>query len=137
MIMVEAGNNGGDALFAGVRLALRGVRVTAIRCLGTPHAAGLAALLAAVVGWWISMIMIRPWYRLACHRRILGIGGRLGLPDPVPASVIREARGIPTIAVDLPRGLTPTLAPLLRAAVQTTSRSRSASGNPATCCNRR
>ena len=47
MIMVGAGNNGGDALFAGVRLARRGARVTAIRCLGTPHSAGLAALLSA------------------------------------------------------------------------------------------
>ena len=47
MIMVGAGNNGGDALFAGVRLARRGARVTAIRCLGGPHPAGLAALLAA------------------------------------------------------------------------------------------
>ena len=45
MIMVGAGNNGGDALFAGVRLARRGARVTAIRCLGAPHPAGLAALL--------------------------------------------------------------------------------------------
>ena len=47
MIMVGAGNNGGDALFAGVQLARRGTRVTAIRCLGSPHPAGLAALLAA------------------------------------------------------------------------------------------
>ena len=37
MIMVGPGNNGGDALFAGVRLARRGVRVTAVSCLGTPH----------------------------------------------------------------------------------------------------
>ena len=46
MIMVGPGNNGGDALFAGVRLARRGVRVTAVRCLGTPHPAGSAALVA-------------------------------------------------------------------------------------------
>ena len=36
MIMVGAGNNGGDALFAGVRLSRQGARVTAIRCLGAP-----------------------------------------------------------------------------------------------------
>jgi hypothetical protein len=47
LIMVGAGNNGGDALFAGVRLARRGVPVTAVKCLGNPHPAGLAALLAA------------------------------------------------------------------------------------------
>src|SRR5215218_10821668 len=47
MIMVGAGNNGGDALFAGVRLARRGVRVTAVKCLGTPYPPGHAALIAA------------------------------------------------------------------------------------------
>ncbi len=46
-VLVGPGNNGGDALFAGARLARRGARVTAVRCLGTPHAAGLAALLSA------------------------------------------------------------------------------------------
>jgi NAD(P)H-hydrate repair Nnr-like enzyme with NAD(P)H-hydrate epimerase domain len=37
---------------------------------------------------------------------ILGIGGRPGLPDPV-ARLLQsvEARGIPTIAVDLPSGV--------------------------------
>ena len=47
LILVGPGNNGGDALFAGARLARRGARVTAMRCLGKPHPAGLAALLAA------------------------------------------------------------------------------------------
>ena len=32
--LVGPGNNGGDALFAGARLARRGARVTAVRCLG-------------------------------------------------------------------------------------------------------
>jgi hypothetical protein len=47
LVMVGPGNNGGDALFAGARLARRGVSVTAVRCLGEPHARGLAALRAA------------------------------------------------------------------------------------------
>jgi ADP-dependent NAD(P)H-hydrate dehydratase / NAD(P)H-hydrate epimerase len=106
MIMVGAGNNGGDALFAGVRLARRGARVTAIRCLGTPHAAGLAALIAAG-GRLVDLDDHDP--TLACELvidGILGIGGRPGLPDPVARLVQSvEARGIPTIAVDLPSGV--------------------------------
>src|SRR6187402_237730 len=83
MIMVGAGNNGGDALFAGVRLARRGVRVTAVRCLGTPHPAGSAALIAAggrLIDLENSIV------ELSCHLvidGILGIGGRPGLPDRV------------------------------------------------------
>ncbi|HEX3197342.1 MAG TPA: NAD(P)H-hydrate epimerase [Propionibacteriaceae bacterium] len=106
MIMVGAGNNGGDALFAGVRLARRGVRVTAIRCLGTPHAAGLAALIAAG-GHLVDLDDHDPTvaYDLVIDG-ILGIGGRPGLPNPV-ARLVRsvEARAIPTIAVDLPSGV--------------------------------
>lgn len=45
--LVGSGNNGGDALHAGASLARRGVRVLAVCATGTPHAEGLAALLAA------------------------------------------------------------------------------------------
>lgn len=106
MIMVGAGNNGGDALFAGVRLARRGVRVTALRCLGTPHPAGLAALIAAG-GRLVELDDHDPTvvYDLVIDG-ILGIGGRPGLPDPVARLVQSvDARGIPTIAVDLPSGV--------------------------------
>src|SRR3954447_3120167 len=47
LILVGPGNNGGDALFAGARLAARGADVHAVRCLGRPHERGLAALRAA------------------------------------------------------------------------------------------
>ena len=47
LILVGPGNNGGDALFAGARLAGRGARVEAVRCIGEPHPAGLRALVAA------------------------------------------------------------------------------------------
>src|SRR5829696_3043010 len=36
MILIGPGNNGGDALFAGARLARRGAAVTGVRCLGRP-----------------------------------------------------------------------------------------------------
>jgi ADP-dependent NAD(P)H-hydrate dehydratase / NAD(P)H-hydrate epimerase len=108
MIMVGAGNNGGDALFAGVRLARRGVRVTAIRCLGTPHSAGLAALLSAggrVVDLDDHRAVDPARYNLVIDG-ILGIGGRPGLPAPVGQLVQSlEVQGIPIIAVDLPSGV--------------------------------
>jgi ADP-dependent NAD(P)H-hydrate dehydratase / NAD(P)H-hydrate epimerase len=121
MIMVGAGNNGGDALFAGVRLARRGVRVTAIRCLGTPHAAGLTALLAAG-GRLIDLDDhdLTATYDLVIDG-ILGIGGRPGLPDPVARLVQSvEARSTPTIAVDLPSGVAADTGAVPGAAVRAT-----------------
>jgi ADP-dependent NAD(P)H-hydrate dehydratase / NAD(P)H-hydrate epimerase len=122
MIMVGAGNNGGDALFAGVRLARRGTRVTAIRCLGSPHPAGLAALLAAG-GRFIDLddhVTSPMAYDLVIDG-ILGIGGRPGLPDAVTRLVQdTEAQGIPTIAVDLPSGVAADTGAVLGAAVRAT-----------------
>ena len=53
-IAVGGGNNGGDALFAGAKLAQRGVSVTAVCVAASAHDAGVAALLRAngrVVQW--------------------------------------------------------------------------------------
>lgn len=44
VLLVGAGNNGGDALHAGAVLARRGVRVLAVCTADQPHAEGLAAL---------------------------------------------------------------------------------------------
>src|SRR4051794_41872271 len=45
VLLVGTGNNGGDALFAGARLAARGARVTAVLLdPARAHPAGLAAL---------------------------------------------------------------------------------------------
>ena len=44
VLLVGAGDNGGDALYAGALLARRGVRVLAWSLSDRPHAAGLAAL---------------------------------------------------------------------------------------------
>src|SRR5215212_10678600 len=47
VLLVGAGNNGGDALWAGARLASRGVAVDAVQLGPTVHAEGLAGLRAA------------------------------------------------------------------------------------------
>ena len=46
-LLVGSGNNGGDALYAGARLAARGMRVSAVILGDRCHAGGLEALLAA------------------------------------------------------------------------------------------
>ena len=111
MILVGPGNNGGDALFAGVRLARRGAAVTAVRCLGQPHGPGLAALRDAG-GRLIDIDMLD----LAEDRTsskpdiavdgILGIGGRPGLPDLVARLAgALDSWLVPIVAVDLPSGV--------------------------------
>jgi NAD(P)H-hydrate repair Nnr-like enzyme with NAD(P)H-hydrate epimerase domain len=47
LLLVGAGNNGGDALWAGQRLAVRGVRVIAVPVARAVHLEGLNALRAA------------------------------------------------------------------------------------------
>jgi hydroxyethylthiazole kinase-like uncharacterized protein yjeF len=106
LVLVGPGNNGGDALWAGARLAARGVRVSAASVLGTPHAEGLAALLAAG-GRLVETATLSDLgaFDLALDG-ILGIGGRPGLPDDVADLVGRlDAAGIPVVAVDLPSGV--------------------------------
>lgn len=108
VILVGPGNNGGDALYAGRRLAARGCAVTAVRGLGHPHPAGLAALLAA--GGRLVDLADFGDRDLASVDLIvdgvLGIGGRPGLPDDLAALVSgAAARRIPIIAVDLPSGV--------------------------------
>src|SRR5512133_1641057 len=121
MIMAGAGNNGGDALFAGVRLARRGVRVTAVRCLGTPHPAGHAALIAAG-GRLVDLdnSITETDYDLVIDG-ILGIGGRPGLPEPVDRLLhVIDDRGIPIVAVDLPSGVAADTGAVPGAAVRAT-----------------
>ena len=108
LVLVGPGNNGGDALWAAARLARRGVRVDAVSVLGTPHAEGLAALLASG-----GRLLTAPprddaalrTYDLALDG-VLGIGGRPGLPAAVADLVARlDAARVPVVAVDLPSGV--------------------------------
>lgn len=113
VILVGTGNNGGDALYAGVRLAHRGVRVVAVPCLGRSHEAGLAALLEAggrtasldEVGWTDTGSQPRPRIDLFVDG-LLGIGGRAGLTGALElVAKITSRWRIPVLAVDLPSGV--------------------------------
>ncbi|MEU8616751.1 NAD(P)H-hydrate dehydratase [Streptomyces sp. NPDC048623] len=108
VLLVGSGDNGGDALYAGVRLARRGAGVTAVLLGERAHEAGLAALRAA--GGRVTGPHDDPYEALAAADLVLdgitGIGGQGGLrPDAVP--VARAARGSDAVvvAVDLPSGV--------------------------------
>ncbi|MFI6766514.1 NAD(P)H-hydrate dehydratase [Streptomyces sp. NPDC050355] len=104
VLLVGSGDNGGDALYAGARLARRGAGVVAV--LLTPeraHQGGLAALRRA--GGRVSHDALRDvaWADLVVDG-IVGIGGRGGL-RPEAAQLARAAReSALVLAVDLPSG---------------------------------
>jgi hydroxyethylthiazole kinase-like uncharacterized protein yjeF len=105
--LVGAGNNGGDALFAGAALARRGARVTAVLLdPGRAHRAGLAALRAA------GGRTADDAHRAGLDRAdlvldgIVGIGGAGGLRPDAAALVERAAAGPGLmVAVDVPSGV--------------------------------
>jgi ADP-dependent NAD(P)H-hydrate dehydratase / NAD(P)H-hydrate epimerase len=110
VLLVGAGNNGGDALFAGARLARRGAAVTAV--LLTPertHPGGLAALTAAggrAVPAGPEAAAATRAARLVLDG-IVGIGGS-GALRPAAAALVEAATGAASatvVAVDLPSGV--------------------------------
>ncbi|WP_327258875.1 NAD(P)H-hydrate dehydratase [Streptomyces sp. NBC_01240] len=128
VLLVGSGDNGGDALYAGARLARRGAGVRAVLTSpGRAHEGGLAALLAAggrvaggdgdtgehgetggdgdtgdvspfAAAWGGHVDLVVDG--------ITGIGGRGGL-RPQAAALVRafEATGATFVAVDLPSGV--------------------------------
>ncbi|MFE7398147.1 NAD(P)H-hydrate dehydratase [Streptomyces sp. NPDC057557] len=109
VLLVGSGDNGGDALYAGARLARRGAGVRAVlTSQGRAHEGGLAALLAAggrvaegdaatsAWGGHIDLVV----------DGITGIGGRGGLRAEA-AELVRDfgATGAAFVAVDLPSGV--------------------------------
>ena len=103
LLLVGAGNNGGDALYAGAGLARRGALVdTVLLDPDRVHAAGLRALRGAggrvVAG-------PRGGYDVAVDG-IVGIGGTGPLRPATAALVEQLARdGVPFVAVDTPSGV--------------------------------
>jgi ADP-dependent NAD(P)H-hydrate dehydratase / NAD(P)H-hydrate epimerase len=113
VVLAGSGDNGGDALYAGARLAARGAVVTAVAAAERVHEAGAAALRGSG-GRLIEAA--DPAGRTAADRALaaadlvidglLGIGGRGGLREPAAslAAAADRAPG-PVVAVDLPSGI--------------------------------
>ncbi|WP_399928390.1 NAD(P)H-hydrate dehydratase [Streptomyces kanamyceticus] len=108
-LLVGSGDNGGDALYAGARLARRGAGVSAV--LLAPeraHAGGLAALRGAggvvVDGGADRAEDVVARARLVVDG-IVGIGGRGGLRERAAELVAAAARDALVVAVDLPSGV--------------------------------
>ncbi|MER0422691.1 MULTISPECIES: bifunctional ADP-dependent NAD(P)H-hydrate dehydratase/NAD(P)H-hydrate epimerase [Streptomyces] len=107
LLLVGSGDNGGDALYAGARLARRGAAVRAL--LLSPdraHAGGLAAFLAAGGQVAEGEDGLGPLDLVVDG--ITGIGGRGGLREDAVAllrAVTRDRDRTPVIAVDLPSGV--------------------------------
>ncbi|MEV5338468.1 NAD(P)H-hydrate dehydratase [Streptomyces sp. NPDC052676] len=108
VLLVGSGDNGGDALYAGARLARRGAGVTAVPL--SPeraHAAGLAALRragGAVADTAAGQALIERADLVVDG--IVGIGGKGGLrPQAVPLAEAAARSRAAVVAVDLPSGV--------------------------------
>jgi ADP-dependent NAD(P)H-hydrate dehydratase / NAD(P)H-hydrate epimerase len=122
VVLVGSGDNGGDALYAGARLAARGAVVTAVAAAARVHEAGAAALRdcggrlteaadpAAEPAIAAADLVIDG---------LLGIGGHGGLREPAAslAAAAQRAPG-PVVAVDLPSGIDADTGEVAGAAVQ-------------------
>ncbi|MES4888284.1 NAD(P)H-hydrate dehydratase [Streptomyces sp. NPDC096012] len=108
VLLVGSGDNGGDALYAGARLARRGAGVTAVLLSpGRVHAGGLAALRrdgGSVAAEGAAEEAVRRADLVVDG--IVGIGGKGGL-RPEAARLVDAAAGsdAAVVAVDLPSGV--------------------------------
>ncbi|MFJ1703111.1 NAD(P)H-hydrate dehydratase [Kitasatospora sp. NPDC088346] len=103
LVLAGSGDNGGDALYAGARLARRGARVRAV--LLSPervHPGGLAALRAA--GGRVTEDRTEFGRADLVLDGIVGIGGRGGLRPGARPYASMDRRG-PVVAVDVPSGV--------------------------------
>ncbi len=101
LLVVGAGNNGGDALYAGAFLARRGAKVDAVVLSPQKvHSAGLASLRAA--GGSVVDAPRGP-YDVAVDG-IVGIGGHGPLHDDA-REVVERVGDVPWVAVDVPSGV--------------------------------
>jgi hydroxyethylthiazole kinase-like uncharacterized protein yjeF len=101
LLLVGAGDNGGDALWAGAVLARRGVKVEAVLLSAQVHVAGLEAL-REYGGRTVPLSGASDPDLLVDG--IVGIGGRPGLREEAAAALVRFP-GVPVVAVDVPSGV--------------------------------
>ncbi|MEU4191036.1 NAD(P)H-hydrate dehydratase [Kribbella sp. NPDC026611] len=103
VLLIGSGDNGGDALYAGARLARRGAQVTAVLLSPKAHPAGLEALKLAGGRVGTSEAIAKADVVID---GIVGIGGRPGLrPDALAAVQVAADHDVPIIAVDTPSGV--------------------------------
>jgi hydroxyethylthiazole kinase-like uncharacterized protein yjeF len=111
VILVGAGNNGGDALFAAAYLAARGMSVVAL-CVADSHHENGARALESAGGRLVSVVEVDDQVRSLLVDAdlvidgIVGIGAHGALREP-SAEIVRFASGVDAlrVAVDLPSGV--------------------------------
>ncbi len=111
VVLAGSGDNGGDALYAGARLAARGAVVTAVAAASRVHEGGAAALRGSG-GRLIEAADDQAAAETAVAAAdliidgLLGIGGHGGLREPAAslAAAAQRASGL-VVAVDLPSGI--------------------------------
>jgi ADP-dependent NAD(P)H-hydrate dehydratase / NAD(P)H-hydrate epimerase len=124
VLLVGAGSNGGDALYAGARLVARGARVDAVMVADEVHPAGARALRSAGgtvrqlargegLRWSAWPPLTHEALAVLLERAdvvldaILGIGGRPGLTGAAADAVRLVPPQATVVAVDLPSGVDP------------------------------
>lgn len=107
VLLVGAGNNGGDALFAGAHLRSRGMAVTAVSVSDSWHVDGAQALTSAGG----RLVSVGALDRLLDQADVIvdgivGIGARGNLREPA-AGVVEAANSADAlrVAVDIPSGI--------------------------------
>jgi hydroxyethylthiazole kinase-like uncharacterized protein yjeF len=112
IVLAGTGDNGGDALYAGARLAGRGAGVTAVQVGAHVHDGGASALLAAGGRLMPAADRLVPSAIADADLiidGILGIGGKGGLREPAATLAGMVARasagGAIVVATDLPSGV--------------------------------
>ena len=109
VVLAGSGDNGGDALYAGARLAGRGARVIAVAAGSRVHPGGTAALQAAggrLTGTDDPDLPSTVGSADLVLDGLLGIGGRGGLRGAYAALAdLVTGAGRPVVAVDLPSGI--------------------------------
>jgi len=114
LLLVGAGDNGGDALYAGAELARRGVAVQAVLAGDRVSTAPLAALRAAG-GRVVPLADARPADLVVDG--LVGIGARGPLREPL-LPLVSHAEGHRVLAVDLPSGVDPDIGAVAGPAVR-------------------
>lgn len=109
VVLVGSGGNGGDAMYAGARLAARGARIDALLLTDAAHAPALATLRATgarirAAGTDADVSLIRDADLVIDG--MVGIGGKGGLREPMARlAAFCDATDAVVVAVDVPSGV--------------------------------